>query len=186
MRTATPITQFQHLVGTGEKRFGATDRRPLSLGLRRAEEPIMLGAIAGVVIGSVHERAATKTKDFPLFVARSTFTDDSVLTVAVADWILTGQNLVDLLHTYTHAYPGRGYGGLFCQWARNRVREPYNSFGDGAALRVSPVGFAFETVEEVLARSERWKLGEEPATSSNEVLSAFSLCQTTVHLRSTG
>jgi len=115
----------------------------------------MLGAIVGDVIGSAHEWAGTKTKDFPLFVPRSTFTDDSVLTVAVAEWILTGQNLVDLLHTYTHAYPGRGYGAMFYHWASARVREPYNSFGNGAAMRVSPVGFAFETIEEVLAWSER-------------------------------
>jgi ADP-ribosylglycohydrolase len=115
----------------------------------------MLGAIVGDVIGSVHEGAGTKTKDFPLFVPRSTFTDDSVLTVAVADWILTGLNLVDLLHSYTDAYPLRGYGGFFYHWATARVREPYNSFGNGAAMRVSPVGFAFETLEEVLAWSKR-------------------------------
>ena len=115
----------------------------------------MLGAIIGDVIGSVHEGAGTKTKDFPLFVPRSTFTDDSVLTIAVAEWILTGQNLVDLLHTYTDAYPGRGYGGMFQQWASAHVREPYNSFGNGAAMRVSPVGFAFETMEEVLVWSKR-------------------------------
>jgi len=115
----------------------------------------MLGAIVGDVIGSVHEGARTKTKDFPLFVHRSTFTDDSVLTVAVAEWILTGQDLVHLLHTYYEAYPGRGYGMMFHRWARGRVREPYNSFGNGAAMRVSPVGFAFESIEEVLAWSKR-------------------------------
>jgi ADP-ribosylglycohydrolase len=115
----------------------------------------MLGAIVGDVIGSVHEGAGTKTKDFPLFVEGTTFTDDSVLTVAVAEWILTGRDLVDLLHSYTETYPGRGYGGMFHHWARRRVREPYNSFGNGAAMRVSPVGFAFDTIEEVLAWSKR-------------------------------
>nr|OLE66432.1 MAG: hypothetical protein AUI36_07590 [Cyanobacteria bacterium 13_1_40CM_2_61_4] len=115
----------------------------------------MLGAIVGDVIGSVHEGAGTKTKDFPLFVSWSTFTDDSVLTVAVAEWILSGQDLVDLLHAYTRNYPARGYGGMFRRWASNRLRQPYNSFGNGAAMRVSPVGFAFETIEEVLAWSER-------------------------------
>jgi ADP-ribosylglycohydrolase len=119
------------------------------------EAIVMLGAIVGDVIGSVHEWAGTKTKDFPLFVPPSTFTDDSVLTVAVAEWILTGQNLVDLLHAYTNAYPGRGYGMMFYRWVNNRRREPYNSFGNGAAMRVSPVGFAFETMEEVLAWSEQ-------------------------------
>jgi ADP-ribosylglycohydrolase len=114
----------------------------------------MLGAIVGDIIGSVHEGAGTKTKDFPLLVPRSTFTDDSVLTVAVAEWILTGKNLVDVLHTYFHTYPRRGYGGMFREWALRRVRQPYNSFGNGAAMRVSPVGFAFQTIEEVLARAE--------------------------------
>jgi ADP-ribosylglycohydrolase len=115
----------------------------------------VLGAIVGDVIGSVHEWAGTKIKDFPLFVPHSTFTDDSVLTVAVADWILTGKDLVDLLHTYTDAYPGRGYGGMYVRWAIARLREPYNSFGNGAAMRVSPVGFVFETMEDVLAWSKR-------------------------------
>lgn len=115
----------------------------------------MLGAIVGDIIGSVHEFAGTKTKDFPLFVAASTFTDDSVLTVAVADWIMSGRDLTDVLHEYTRDYPGRGYGGMYYQWARNRLREPYNSYGNGAAMRVSPVGFAFETMEEVLDWAER-------------------------------
>ena len=115
----------------------------------------MLGAIVGDVIGSVHEFAGTKTKDFPLFVTRSTFTDDSVLTVAVADWIMSGRDLTDVLHEYTHNYPGRGYGGMYYQWARDRLREPYNSYGNGAAMRASPVGFAFGTMEEVLDWAER-------------------------------
>jgi len=115
----------------------------------------MLGAIVGDVIGSVHEGAGTKTKQFPLFIAESTFTDDSVLTVAIADWMLNGEDLVDLLHAYTHAYPHRGYGGFYHRWATARVREPYNSFGNGAAMRVSPVGFAFSSMDEVLAWARR-------------------------------
>jgi ADP-ribosylglycohydrolase len=103
----------------------------------------------------VHEYAGTKTKKFPLFVSSSTFTDDSVLTVAVGEWLLTGHDLTGLLHAYYRAYPGRGYGGMFHEWASRRRREPYNSFGNGSAMRVSPVGFAFEAIEEVLAWSER-------------------------------
>jgi ADP-ribosylglycohydrolase len=72
----------------------------------------MLGAIIGDVIGSVHEGAGTKTKAFPLFVPKLTFTDDSVLTVAVAEWILTGQNLVDLLHIYASAGAREHFGLL--------------------------------------------------------------------------
>lgn len=115
----------------------------------------MLGAILGDIIGSVHEGAGTKTKEFPLFVTPSTFTDDSVLTVAVAEWLLTGRDLTDLLHAYYRDYPGRGYGGMFHEWASRQQREPYNSFGNGSAMRVSPVGFAFDAIEEVLAWSER-------------------------------
>src|SRR5436309_3185966 len=115
----------------------------------------MLGAIVGDIIGSVHEAAGTKSKDFPLFTPRSTFTDDSVLTVAVAEWILTGVDLADLLHSYARAHPGRGYGGMFGEWVRRGETRPYNSFGNGAAMRVSPVGFAFETIEDVLSWAER-------------------------------
>lgn len=115
----------------------------------------MLGAIIGDIIGSVHEGIGTKTKDFPLFVPRSIFTDDTVLTVAVADWILTGQDLTDLLQSYYRTYPGRGYGGMFHKWAGEKRRTSYNSFGNGSAMRVSPVGFAFETIDEVLLWAER-------------------------------
>jgi ADP-ribosylglycohydrolase len=115
----------------------------------------MLGAIAGDVIGSVHEFARTKTKNFPLFVPDSTYTDDSVLTVAVADWILAGGDLIDTFHEYVGSYPYHGYGAFFGRWAQTRSREPYNSFGNGSAMRVSPVGFAYDTIEEVLHYAAR-------------------------------
>jgi ADP-ribosylglycohydrolase len=113
----------------------------------------MLGAIAGDVIGSVHEGSGTKTKDFPLFVEDSRFTDDTVLTVAVAERLLRGGNYVDLFHDYFHAYPQAGYGGSFVHWAGYRCREPYNSWGNGSAMRVSPVGAACDTLNEVLAQA---------------------------------
>jgi ADP-ribosylglycohydrolase len=115
----------------------------------------MLGAIAGDVIGSVHEWAGTKTKYFPLFVPGATYTDDSVLTVAIAEWILTGDDLTDLLHRYVSEHPGRGYGGMFGEWAVARRREPYGSYGNGSAMRVSAVGFAFDRLDEVLDAAER-------------------------------
>ena len=110
----------------------------------------MLGAIAGDIIGSVHEGAGTKTTEFPLFVARSRFTDDTVLTVAVADCLLDGGSYIDTFHEYTNAFPHRGYGAGFWRWVQQGAREPYNSWGNGSAMRVSPVAFAFQTVEEVL------------------------------------
>jgi ADP-ribosylglycohydrolase len=115
----------------------------------------MLGAIAGDIIGSVHERAGTKTKAFPLFTQDSRFTDDTVLTVAVADCLLHKRDYVDALHDYFDAYPSAGYGGTFLWWASSRQRKPYNSWGNGSAMRVSPVGYVGATLEEVLEEAKR-------------------------------
>jgi ADP-ribosylglycohydrolase len=115
----------------------------------------MLGAIAGDVIGSVHEGARTKTKAFPLLRPESRFTDDTVLTVAVADCLLHGRDYVDALHDWFSAYPNAGYGGTFWLWASSRRREPYQSWGNGSAMRVSPVAYARTTLEEVLAEARR-------------------------------
>lgn len=114
----------------------------------------MLGAIAGDVIGSAHESARTKTKDFPLLTPRSRFTDDTVLTVAVADCLLHGRDYVETFHDYFHAYPDAGYGGTFCLWALSRRRTPYQSWGNGSAMRVSPVAWAFDNLDEVLHRAK--------------------------------
>jgi ADP-ribosylglycohydrolase len=115
----------------------------------------MIGAIAGDIIGSVHEGSGTKTKDFPLFVEDSRFTDDTVLMIAVADRLLHGGEYVDLFHDYFHAYPHVGYGGSFIRWAGYRRREPYNSWGNGSAMRVCPVGMACDTLDEVLAQARQ-------------------------------
>jgi ADP-ribosylglycohydrolase len=114
----------------------------------------MLGAIAGDVIGSVHEGSGTKTKDFPLFVEDSRFTDDTVLTVAVAERLLRGGSYIDVYHDYFHAYPQAGYGMGFTLWAGHRRRDPYNSWGNGSAMRVSPVGFAYDSLDDVLAQAQ--------------------------------
>jgi ADP-ribosylglycohydrolase len=113
----------------------------------------MLGAIAGDIIGSVHEGTGTKHVDFPLFVQGSRFTDDTVLTVAVADCLMTGSPYVDKFHEYTREYPNSGYGLSFIHWVLAGRREPYNSWGNGSAMRVSPVAFAFQTLEEVIAEA---------------------------------
>lgn len=113
----------------------------------------MIGAIAGDLIGSYYEAFPTKDSDFPLFHEDSRFTDDTVLTVAVADWVLHGGDLVDRLHAYFAAYPQAGYGGSFARWAAYKQREPYHSWGNGSAMRVSPVGFAFDSLDTVLAKA---------------------------------
>jgi len=115
----------------------------------------MIGAIAGDVIGSVHEGMGTKSKDFPLLGPGSRFTDDTVLTVAVADCLLNGRDYVAAFHEYVHAYPHAGYGGTFHRWALERRREPYNSWGNGSAMRVSPVAYARETLGDVLREAAR-------------------------------
>jgi len=115
----------------------------------------MLGAIAGDIIGSVYEFNNTKTADFPLFSRYSDFTDDTVLTVATADCILNSGDYAEYYRKYYRSYPGRGYGGMFHKWGRSDVMGPYNSFGNGSAMRVSPVGFAFSSMEDVLAEAER-------------------------------
>src|SRR6266850_837647 len=111
----------------------------------------MLGAIVGDFIGSVHEHGAAKRKDFPLLHPRCTVTDDSILTIAVAEWLLDGRDLVTRFHDMVAQYPGAGWGMMFVRWARTKKREPYNSFGNGAAMRASPVGWAFSTLEETLS-----------------------------------
>lgn len=114
----------------------------------------MIGAIAGDIIGSVYEASPTKSKDFKLFHKRCTFTDDSVLTVAVAHAILEGKPYGDALHSIGRRYPNAGYGGTFIQWLESDSPRPYNSWGNGAAMRVSPVGFAFDSEAEVLREAK--------------------------------
>jgi ADP-ribosylglycohydrolase len=115
----------------------------------------MLGAIAGDIIGSVYETHPIKTTEFPLFRWDSVFTDDTVLTVAVADAVLTGAPYADKLRQWFLNYPNRGYGGFFRRWASRRDAPAYGSWGNGSAMRVSPIGFAFDTLGEVLAEAER-------------------------------
>ncbi len=115
----------------------------------------MLGAIAGDIIGSIYEFVNIKTTDFPLFHEHCRFTDDTVLTVALADSLLHGTSYLDLLKQYYRAYPKAGYGGMFQQWARSEESRPYNSWGNGSAMRVSSIGFAFDTLDEVLEQARR-------------------------------
>ena len=115
----------------------------------------MIGAIAGDIIGSVYEFRPIKTKDFPLFGPHSDFTDDTVLTVAVADAILNGRSYLESVRQIGARYPGAGYGGSFIGWLFADCPEPYNSWGNGSAMRVSPVGFAFTTEDEVLREARK-------------------------------
>ncbi|WP_337867134.1 ADP-ribosylglycohydrolase family protein [Ignavibacterium sp.] len=115
----------------------------------------MLGAIAGDIIGSIYEFDKKKPEyDFQLFHKYSHFTDDTVLTVALADSILFETPYIDKVIEYYHLYPDAGYGGMFRQWAANNGRHPYNSFGNGSAMRVSPVGWAYNDLDTVLQKAK--------------------------------
>jgi len=115
----------------------------------------MLGAIAGDIVGSVYENLRTKRKDFRLFTPVSTFTDDTVLTVAVADAILTGREYGPVIKSYARRHPLRGYGPRFLKWMVSPGIKPYNSFGNGSAMRVSPVAYALDSEQEVLREAQR-------------------------------
>lgn len=110
----------------------------------------MLGAIAGDVIGSIYEAAPIKTRDFPLFGAGATFTDDTVCTVAIADALLQGADFAAMLRDWVRRHPGRGYGGMFRR-ALASDRPAYGSWGNGAPMRVSPIGHWGRNEAEVLA-----------------------------------
>lgn len=115
----------------------------------------MLGAIAGDVIGSVYENHVIKTEDFPLFHPRCRFTDDTVMTVAIAYAILESKDYALALKNFGRKYPNAGYGSAFIDWIFEDDVRPYNSWGNGSAMRVSPIGFAFNDFESVLLEAKR-------------------------------
>lgn len=115
----------------------------------------MLGSMIGDIVGSVYEWHNIKTEKFDLFKSDCFFTDDTVLTTATAKVLMGGINYDEAYQDFARRYPGRGYGGNFSHWIYAENPKPYHSWGNGSAMRVSPVGFAFNSVEEVLAEAER-------------------------------
>ena len=115
----------------------------------------MIGAIAGDTIGSVYEQYPIKTTSFPLFSRLSRFTDDTVLTIAIADAIIHNIDYAASLKAFARRYPAAGYGMSFYHWMQSSNDEAYYSWGNGSAMRVSPVGFAFNSTEKILAEAEK-------------------------------
>ena len=113
----------------------------------------MLGAIAGDIIGSVYEANPIKTTDFDLFSKYSRFTDDTVLTVATAHALMGKMDYAQAYREFGRRYPTAGYGGAFINWLMVDNAPPYNSWGNGSAMRVSPVGIAGNSMEAVLAEA---------------------------------
>lgn len=116
----------------------------------------MLGAIVGDIVGSIYEFENIKTTSFPLFQKSCFFTDDTVLTVACAEAIMHGLDYAEVMRKYFRRYPVAGYGGKFIGWAKSDDPKPYYSFGNGAAMRISPVAWAFTTLEEVLYKAKQF------------------------------
>ncbi|MFA7219407.1 MAG: ADP-ribosylglycohydrolase family protein [Synergistaceae bacterium] len=114
----------------------------------------MLGSIIGDIIGSCYEFNNTNEIDFDLFSEESTFTDDTVLTVATADAILSGEGYLEKYQDSYFRYPNRGWGGMFDIMARDGNLGPYNSFGNGSAMRVSPCGWAYNSYDRTLEEAE--------------------------------
>ena len=110
----------------------------------------MIGALAGDMIGSIYEHHPIKRVAFPLFSPGSRFTDDTVLSLAVARAFLNSGEYGREMKTLGRRYPGAGYGTNFYQWLFEEQINPYHSWGNGAAMRVSPIGFGYDTEEEVL------------------------------------
>ncbi len=162
MKVRSCMTLFNEVTGDGlfakalEKYYnGHPDKMTLEKLNDICSIPLGLGAIAGDIIGSVYEFCSMKEMDFPLFTDSSHFTDDTVMTVANADWLLTGDSLLGIMQDYGNRYPAAGYGGRFAKWLRSEEPQPYHSWGNGSAMRVSPVGWAFDTLNETLVAAKK-------------------------------
>lgn len=117
----------------------------------------MIGAIIGDIAGSVFEFRNTYDYNFPLFADGSAYTDDTICTIAIADAILRGGSYEERLHTWCRKYPDPkgAYGGSFSRWIMSDKPKPYGSYGNGSAMRVSPVGWAFNNEKTVAAEAKK-------------------------------
>ena len=120
----------------------------------------MLGAMIGDIVGSKYEFNNTFDYNFEMFGGGCDFTDDTICTVAIADAILNGRNYQESLLDWCRRYPSPkgAYGGRFAAWIRSLNPQPYNSFGNGSAMRVSPVAWLFDDLSQVLEEAEKTAL----------------------------
>lgn len=144
----------------------------------------MIGSIIGDIVGGIYEFHNIKTKDFPLFTERTTWTDDSILTIATALWILEGASKSDsalyyFRYGFNYPHPNGGYGGGFAKWLRQAEDgdfSPYVSCGNGSAMRVGPVGWAFDTEADVLAAAKASAEGTHNHPEGIKGAQATALC----------
>ena len=154
----------------------------------------MLGAIIGDIAGSVYEFGGVKTKDFPLFGdyrgEKCRFTDDSAMTLAAAGALLEtadegselSANAVDWMQRVGRRYPDAGYGGTFVRWLFTEEPKPYHSYGNGAAMRVSPAAWAAGSLEEALRNSESKTVVAEEYITGRELSAIYTMADGTVSL----
>lgn len=130
----------------------------------------MLGAIIGDIVGSRFEFNPTNDYNFELFSPQCSFTDDTICTIAVADALLRDRDFGESLHDWCNRYPHPmgGYGGSFAQWVHSPNPQPYNSFGNGAAMRVSPIGMWFDNWQDIYPAAEK-----SAACTHNRLLSGM-------------
>jgi len=119
------------------------------------KEKSVIGAVAGDIIGSVFEWNNVKTINFELFSNETDFTDDSVLTLATMYALINQKDYASAYQLFGRNYPNRGYGGSFHSWIYSKSPEPYNSWGNGSAMRVSPVGWYCNNIDEVMAEAHK-------------------------------
>lgn len=117
---------------------------------KKAAEVVLLGAICGDIIGSYYESNATKDLKFSLFTPYSRITDDTVCSIGIADALVQREPFAGRLQFWCRKYPRAGYGGMFRNWIYSDTMEPYKSWGNGSAMRVSAVGASATSIEEVL------------------------------------
>lgn len=153
----------------------------------------MYGAILGDMIGAPYEfDMGNKSKEFPLFGADSHFTDDSVMTIAVAEALLDHPfqddstiraSLVDSMQKWGKRYPAAGYGIRFCRWLGAAHPEPYGSYGNGSAMRVSAAGWLYDTLEETRAKA---RLTAEVTHNHPEGIKGAEATAAAIYLARTG
>ncbi len=145
----------------------------------------MLGAIIGDIVGSRFEFNNTDKYNFKLFANGCSYTDDTICTVAVADAILSGKSYEERLHHWCRMFPHPmgGYGGSFARWVASDDPQPYNSFGNGSAMRVSPVAWAFNDLDKILSEAEKTAIVTH--NHPEGVKGAVAVAHAIYHLRTT-
>lgn len=145
----------------------------------------MLGAIIGDIVGSRFEFNNTDKYNFKLFANGCSYTDDTICTVAIADAILSGKSYEERLHHWCRMFPHPmgGYGGSFARWVASDDPQPYNSFGNGSAMRVSPVAWAFNDLDKILSEAEKTAIVTHDHPEG--VKGAVAVAHAIYHLRTT-